>query len=248
MDVIGTATTGEEYNDEEERSRIIRDAASIVQSKLVKALNIDFDFSDWFELLRLRRRIVACKDAFTETRFAYNMARRLSAVKSDLQIYWYSSLQTSSDTGSHVGFATELDDLKVKLNQQCRTVEFELLVICDKQIERIMMLMQDSGERFDQKQTFVTSSCFFPGEKINFTHDPEDLSLDEYSDSPIIRMLGYEDSDNDEESVQGSAASLEAHEPDDGVVSREESEDGPRSGIDAEEQDTLHESSGGAAP
>lgn len=31
MDVIGTATTGEESNDEEARSRIIRDAASIVQ-------------------------------------------------------------------------------------------------------------------------------------------------------------------------------------------------------------------------
>lgn len=190
---------------------------------------------------------MACKDAFTETRFAYNMARRLSTVKSDLAIDWYSSLQPSSDAGSLVGFAIRLDSLKLKLEQQCRTVEFELLVICDKQIERILMLMQESGERFDQRQTFVIPSCFFPGHDINFTHDPEDVFLDENSDSPIIRMLGYEDSDHDEESVQGSAASLEAHEPDDRVVSREESEDGPRSGVDAEEQDTLHESSGGAA-
>ncbi|KAL8638990.1 MAG: hypothetical protein Q9228_003917 [Teloschistes exilis] len=195
---------GSEDEEEEEWASVRTNVAAVQEafgkdeqgmrgSEIVKVMGYNFNFYDWFELLSLRHHIIARKEEYAEVRCVWDFQDRLSQISTDLGMFWNSGFQTAKDAGSIQEIIKKLKETGTTLNEQSKAIETDLLRICEEQIGCILTQAEEEGD-FNQEQSFMMKSCFFPGKEILFLHDPNEILINADLTIPVIRRPGYEES------------------------------------------------------
>ncbi|KAL8772203.1 MAG: hypothetical protein Q9194_004687 [Teloschistes cf. exilis] len=148
-------------------------------------MGYNFNLYDWFELLSLRHHIIARKEEYAEVRCVWDFQDRLSQISTDLGMFWNSGFQTAKDAGSIQEITKKLKETGTTLNEQSKAIETDLLRICEEQIGCILTQAEEEGD-FNQEQSFMMKSCFFPGKEILFLHDPNEIFINADLTIPVI--------------------------------------------------------------
>ncbi|KAL8693229.1 MAG: hypothetical protein Q9218_001902 [Villophora microphyllina] len=192
----------------------------IMKSDIVRALNFNFSFSNWAELLAIKERVAAYEEDLPGMHRAINIETHLAKFKDILGGHPLSKPLKEEYRAPLTAITNDLDTLRAKINHYSKTIEFDLVEICDLQIASLRDAVVDNDP--DQEHTISTWSRFIPGEHVIFHHDPKVVYLDESLEWPVFKPLGFnEDSSADWVAMMDEESELESESDEDSAADGE---------------------------